>query len=270
MTPVIEVTGVSVSFNGTRALADVSVGIERGSWVCLIGPNGAGKTTLLRAFAGLVSHAGTIRLDGVPVGELRRRDVSRRVAVVPQNPVIPLGMKVMDYVLMGRTPYISYLGMESARDNRIASSVLDQLELVPFASRPLASLSGGELQRVILGKALAQQAPILLLDEPTSALDVGHQQQVLELVEDLRREHDLTVISAMHDLTLAGQFADRLVLFDSGRVVAAGTAREVLTEAAIQEHYGASVHVHAEPDGTVAVIPRRTAREKDRDEGSGR
>jgi cobalamin transport system ATP-binding protein len=261
MTDVIGVDDLSVSFNGTRALAGVSVAIERGSWVCLIGPNGAGKTTLLRAIAGLVPHSGMIRLDGTPIAQLHRRQLSRLVAVVPQNPVIPLGMKVVDYVLMGRTPYISYLGMESTGDTRIAASVLDQLELVPFATRPLASLSGGELQRVILGKALAQQASILLLDEPTSALDVGHQQQVLELVEDLRRAHGLTVVSAMHDLTLAGQFADHLILFDSGRVVSAGGAREVLTEEAIGRHYGASVRVQGEPDGTVVVIPQRTARD---------
>jgi cobalamin transport system ATP-binding protein len=260
MTPAIEATGVTVSFDGARALSDVTLEVERGSWVCLIGPNGAGKTTLLRALAGLVSYDGEIYLDGSSVDGLSRRELSKRVAVVPQNPVIPRGMSVVDYVLMGRTPYISYLGMESARDERIAVSVLEQLDLVGFAGRPLESLSGGELQRVILGKALAQQASILLLDEPTSALDVGHQQQVLELVEDLRREHDLTVIGAMHDLTLAGQFADRLVLFDNGLVVASGSAEDVLTEDAIRRHYGATVRVIHEPGGGVVVVPRRLDR----------
>jgi iron complex transport system ATP-binding protein len=260
MTFALEASGVSVSFNGTRALSEVNVAVEKGAWVCLIGPNGAGKTTLLRALAGLVAHGGRVLLDGTPVEALRRREISKRVAVVPQNPIIPLGMTVVDYVLMGRTPYISYLGMESTRDKRIAASVLEQLELVPFASRPLESLSGGELQRVILGKALAQEASILLLDEPTSALDVGHQLQVLELVEDLRREHGLTVVGAMHDLTLAGQYADRLVMFDGGRVVASGPAREVLTETAIAEHYGASVRVLHEDEGAVVVIPHRTKR----------
>ena len=260
MTNAIEVRGVSVTFNGTPAVADMTLVTEIGSWVCLIGPNGAGKTTLLRALAGLVPHTGSISLNGTGVEGLSRRELSRRIAVVPQNPVIPLGMTVVDYVLMGRTPYISYLGMESGSDRRVAASVLEQLDLTGFARRELASLSGGELQRVILGKALAQQASILLLDEPTSALDVGHQQQVLELVEDLRREHDLTVVSAMHDLTLAGQFADRLVLLDGGRAIAAGSARDVLTEHAIRTHYGAEVRVIHDPDGAVVVVPRRAAR----------
>ena len=269
MTRAVEAEGVAVSFNGTRALDGVTLELERGSWVCLIGPNGAGKTTMLRALAGLVPHDGRITLEGAPVNGLRRRELSKKVALVPQNPVIPLGMRVADYVLMGRTPYISYLGTESAADVMVAGSILERLDLVPFAERPLASLSGGELQRVILGKALAQEAPILLLDEPTSALDVGHQQQVLELVEELRLDRGLTVVSAMHDLTLAGQFADRLVLFDGGRVVSAGPARVVLTEAAIDRYYGASVRILATEHDGVAVVPRRAPRRPPTENGHG-
>jgi iron complex transport system ATP-binding protein len=126
-----------------------------------------------------------------------------------------------------------------------------------FGARPLGSLSGGELQRVILGRAFAQRAPVLVLDEPTSALDVGHQQQVLELVDSLRKEQDLTIISAMHDLTLAGQFADRLILLRDGGIVAEGTAEQVLTEKAIGSHYGASVKV-VRANGTVVVVPTRS------------
>ena len=262
----IDVHDVTVGFDGTAALDGVTLAVEKGSWVCLIGPNGAGKTTLLRALGGLVRHSGRVSVDGVPIATLSRRELSRRIALVPQNPVIPLGMTVVDYVLMGRTPYISYLGIESASDRRVAASVLEQLDLVGFAARLLGSLSGGELQRVILGKALAQQAPVLLLDEPTSALDVGHQQQVLELVEQLRLAHDLTVVSAMHDLTLAGQFADRLVMLDGGRVVASGPAREVLTEESIRTHYGAVVRVLHEPGGGVVVVPRRTGSRAELDE----
>jgi iron complex transport system ATP-binding protein len=138
--------------------------------------------------------------------------------------------------------------------------VLDQLDLAGLAGRRLDSLSGGERQRAVLARALAQQAPVLLLDEPTTGLDVGHQQQVLELVDALRAALDLTVLSAMHDLTLAGQFADELVLLDGGRVAAAGPARTVLTEGVISRHYHASVRVLEDPDGGVVVIPVRAAR----------
>jgi iron complex transport system ATP-binding protein len=169
-------------------------------------------------------------------------------------------MSVADYALMGRTPYISYLGTESHTDIEVVHDVLSRLELVDLADRSLGSLSGGELQRAVLARALSQEAPILLLDEPTSALDVGHMQQVLELVDTLRRERELTVVSAMHDLTLAGQFAESLVLLDEGRTVASGSAREVLTEAIITKHYGASVKVVVDSEGGVVVVPTRTAR----------
>ncbi|MGH2736503.1 MAG: ABC transporter ATP-binding protein [Actinomycetota bacterium] len=246
---------VSVAFDGTRALDGLSHSVSEGAWLGVIGPNGAGKTTLLRAIAGLVGHHGDIRLGGDTVAALPRRRLARLVAFVPQRPFIPPGVTVTDYVLMGRTPYISYLGKESRHDLRVVGRVLGRLSLEPFARRSLDSLSGGELQRVVLARALAQEAPVLLLDEPTSFLDIGHQQQVLALVDELRVDHGLTIVSAMHDLTLAGQFADTLLLLASGRAVAAGSARHVLTEGVISAHYGATVRVLDNPDGGVLVIP---------------
>lgn len=262
----VELSGVSVAYDGTRVLDGVSSRFAVGSWVALIGPNGAGKTTLLRAVAGLVEFQGDIRLGSDPVSSLSRRRISRLVAYLPQRPVVPESMSVTDYALLGRTPYISYLGTETRRDREIVAGVLRRLELEAFARRPLGSLSGGEVQRAVLGRALAQQAPLLLLDEPTSALDVGHQQQVLELVDELRAEHELTVLSAMHDLTLAGQFADRLLLLSGGRAVAEGPARSVLTESAILEHYGARVRLVDEPGGGVVVVPTRLDRSGSRAE----
>ncbi|MGH2662655.1 MAG: ABC transporter ATP-binding protein [Actinomycetota bacterium] len=253
----VELCAVSVAYDGVPVLEGLTSRFTAGSWVGLIGPNGAGKTTLLRAVAGLLDFDGDIRLQGVSVASLNRRRISRLVAYLPQRPVIPEAMTVADYALLGRTPYIPYLGSESVRDREIVAGVLRRLELEGFARRPLGSLSGGEVQRAVLGRALAQQAPLLLLDEPTSALDVGHQQQVLELVDELRAEHDLTVLSAMHDLTLAGQFADRLLLLAAGRAVAEGPAREVLTEKIILDHYGARVRLVDEPGGGVVVVPTR-------------
>jgi iron complex transport system ATP-binding protein len=258
----IELRGVSVALEGRPVLSELTLHIPGGSRLGLIGPNGSGKTTLLRAVAGLIPYQGEIRIGDTPGRALSRRELARRIAMVPQNPVVPAGITVTEYVLMGRTPYIPTFGTESRRDHEIVGSVLEHLDLAALAGRRLDALSGGERQRVVLARALAQQAPVLLLDEPTTGLDVGHQQQVLELVDTLRHDLDLTVVSAMHDLTLAGQFADQLVLLDGGRVAAAGPAREVLTEPVIAQHYHASVRVLEDPAGGVVVVPVRAGAER--------
>ena len=169
-------------------------------------------------------------------------------------------MTVVDYVLLGRTPHIPLFGVEGPADLAAAREVLEQLELTSLADRRLETLSGGELQRTCLARALAQAAPLLLLDEPTTSLDVGRQQEVLDLVDDLRTSRRLTVVSTMHDLTLAGQYADRLVMLAGGRVVASGSAEAVLTEAHVARYYGARVRVLHEPGGIV-VLPVRHVRE---------
>jgi iron complex transport system ATP-binding protein len=248
----LSVDRLRVAF-GRRAVVDgVSFSVEHGEWVTLIGPNGAGKSTLLRALAGLVDHEGTVALDGEPIRRLGRREVARRVAVVPQAPLMPVGMTIREYVLLGRTPYVSYAGREGRHDHAAVEEALDRLDLNELAERQLGTLSGGERQRAVLARALAQQAPLLLLDEPTTALDAGRQQEALELIDALRLDAGLTVVAAMHDLTLAGQYAPRLMLLSGGRVVAQGAAPEVLTEALVAEHYGARVRVI---EG--AVIPVR-------------
>ena len=255
----LAVRDVGVRFDGVSVVDDVTFDAPTGVWSGLVGPNGAGKSTLLRVVAGLVvPDSGIIELDGVAQAKLRRRDLARLVAFVPQRPMIPEAMDVADYVLLGRTPHISYLGVEGAADRAMVAEVVERLELRPFLDRGLGSLSGGELQRAVLARALAQQAAVVLLDEPTSALDVGHQQSVLELIDELRVERNLTVVSAMHDLSLVGQFAEHLVLLSRGRVANAGPPREVLTEAAIAEHYGARVRVEADAAGRVLVVPSRT------------
>jgi iron complex transport system ATP-binding protein len=171
---------------------------------------------------------------------------------MPQVPLMPAGMTIREYVLLGRTPYVSYAGREGRRDHAAVERALARLDLVDLAERELGTLSGGERQRVVLSRALAQEAPLLLLDEPTTALDAGRQQEALELIDELRLDAGLTVVAAMHDLTLAGQYAPRLMLLSGGRIVAQGAASEVLTEALVAEHYGARVRVI---EG--AVIPVR-------------
>jgi cobalamin transport system ATP-binding protein len=253
----ISLRSVSVALDGKRVVDDVDLELAPGEWVTLIGPNGAGKSTLLRAIAGLVSFGGAIELDGEPLQGLRRRDVARRLAFVPQSPLLPPDMTVREYVLLGRTPHIGPFGSESRRDVAAARRALERLELGPFSERRLHTLSGGEQQRVVLARALAQEAPLLLLDEPTTALDIGRQQQALELVVELREQGPLTVLSAMHDLTLALQYGDRLALLSAGRLVAAGAPEEIATESLLAEHYGADVQVITNGNGPVAVVPRR-------------
>jgi iron complex transport system ATP-binding protein len=255
----VAVREVRVALDGHPILRSVDLTVAPGEWVTVIGPNGAGKSTLLRAVGGLVPYDGRIELFGAPLGTLPRRRRARQVATVAQNPIVPPGMSVLDYVLLGRTPYLAPLGRESRSDLAAVRAVLGTLDLHRFAGRRLESLSGGERQRVFLARALAQGAPLLLLDEPTAALDIGHAQEVLELVDGLRRERDLAVLATMHDLSMAGEYADRLVLLAGGRVVADGPPAAVLTDELVGHHYQARVRVVDGEHGPL-VVPVRPGR----------
>jgi iron complex transport system ATP-binding protein len=249
---------VVVRYGEAVAVGGVDLTVDTGAWVCLIGPNGAGKTSLLHAVAGLVPHEGTVQVDGVSLDGLAPLPRARVVALVPQRPVIPEDITVTDYALLGRTPHIRRFAVETRDDRDVVARVLERLELTAFASRLLGKLSGGELQRVLLARALAQQSPVLLLDEPTSALDLGHQQQVLHLVDELRRDLGLTVITTMHDLTLAGAHADTLVLLDGGQAVASGPPDVVLTAPLLRRYYHTDIEILTASDGTIAVVPLRS------------
>jgi iron complex transport system ATP-binding protein len=247
---------LTVRLDGHLIVGGVDLDVRDGEWVAIIGPNGAGKSTALRAVAGVLPYTGTVLLGTDRVEKLSRRERAKTIAMVMQSPVVPPGMYVLDYVLLGRTPYIPPLGRESASDRSAVDEVLAALDLLPFSGRRLDTLSGGERQRVFLARALAQGARILLLDEPTSALDIGHQQEVLDLVDRLRRERGLTVLATMHDLSVAGEYADRLVLLAGGEVVAAGPPRDVLTQDLLATHYRARVRVVDGEHGPL-VVPVR-------------
>lgn len=255
--------------HGERTTLSVDGEIRSGAWVAVLGPNGAGKSTFLRCLAGTERHAGTVVVDDVRQGTVPVAEWATTVALVPQQPVIPEAMTVSEYVLLGRTAHIGWFRTERAHDRRRVAEVLDDLELTGFAERRLDGLSGGELQRVTLARALATDARVLLLDEPTSALDLSHQIGVLELIDRVRRDRGLTVIAAMHDLTLAGRFADRLHVLRDGLAVASGTVDEVLRSDVLSSAYGTDVSVlHDATLGLVVVpgpgTPRRTSEPKGR------
>jgi iron complex transport system ATP-binding protein len=249
--------GVGISYESEVVISGLDLEIASGEWLALIGPNGAGKTTILRAIARLVAYSGEVRIGGRAVAGMGGPELARRVALVMQQPHMPEGMSVSQYVMLGRSPHLAYFGREGRRDHQVVAGILERLALDRLAARPLDHLSGGERQRAAIARALAQQAPVLLVDEPTSSLDVGRQQEVLELIDHLRVEEGLTVIAAMHDLTLAGQYADRIALVVGGKLVAVGSPADVLTEPAIADHYQAQVRVMQMNGSGRAVIPIR-------------
>ena len=260
---VLSCVGLALRLHGSQLLHGLSLHAAAGEWLALLGPNGAGKTTALRVIAGSLRSnrkvvvEGTVAVRGMSVFAMSKRELGRTIAVVPQSPVFPVGMTTCDYILLGRTPHLGLLAGPGSVDRLIVADLLKRLDLEPFADRAITSLSGGEKQRAVIARALAQEAPVLVLDEPTSALDVGHQQQVLELVDQLRVERGIVVVSAMHDLSLAGQYAHTLVLLDQGGVVLQGKPRDVLDPGPLGRLYDANLEALQLPSGHTAVLPVR-------------
>lgn len=236
--------GVGVRHGQARLLDSVDLAVDPGEWLGVIGPNGAGKSTLLRVLAGLIRHDGAVTLGG-------RAPKVTEVALMPQRPVLPAGMTVAEYVLLGRSAHLGWLRREGRQDREITASVLRRLGLATLADRTVSTLSGGESQRVALARALAQEATVLLLDEPTSALDLGHEVGVLALVDELRCVDGLVIVSVLHDLSAAAVHCDRLLLLDHGRPAAYGTPAEVLTDERLSRTYRTPLTVHEVADRLV-------------------
>ena len=225
--------------------------------VALVGHAGAGKTTLVETIAGLRRSAhGTVSILGEALAEMNERARALKVSLVPQHPVVPSGMSVYDYVALGRVAHHGLCHSASDGDRRIIESVLERLTLAEFRDRDVATLSGGERQRMVLARALTQSTKVVVLDEPITGLDLRHQMDMLELMKKEVHECGLTVIATLHDLTLAGQFADRLVLLDHGEVVLDGRAAAVIRSAELAEHYGMNLRV-VDVDGADVVVPVR-------------
>lgn len=260
---VLSCRSLGLRLGESTVLSDLSLEAGAGEWIALLGPNGAGKSSALRVMAGSlrsgrrVNVSGDVAVNGRSIGGMAKRAAGRLIAVVPQSPIFPIGVSTFEYVMLGRTPHLGFLASPGRHDRDVVEGLMGRLDLMKFARRDVAALSGGERQRAVIARALAQQAPVLVLDEPTSALDVGHQQQVLELVDTLRAEDGLVVVSAMHDLSLAGQYAHKLVLLNEGGVVSQGHPRLVLDPRALEGLYEARLHSADLPSGHVAVLPVR-------------
>ncbi len=248
---------VSVVLGNRTVLKRFNLSVTGGSWLVVIGPNGAGKTSLMRTLAGTLPSTGTVRIGDDDASGIQNRERSRRLAVVPQHPVIPPEIGVFDYALLGRSPHQGLRFSASEMDRSQTLEVLQRLELDDFVDRSVDTLSGGERQRVVVARALVQDTPILVLDEPTSFLDLGHQLEVLELIAELRTERSLTVVSTLHDLAVVGQFADRIAVLDGGRLIAHGTPAEVITPGIIADHWGVHARTEIDEDGSVTVTVRR-------------
>lgn len=255
----LRLRSVTAGYSGPPVIHDVEVDVPDGGWLAVVGPNGAGKSTVLKSIAGLVPYEGEIRHHDASLTSLPRKEKARIIGYSPQTPGLPEGLTVTDYVLLGRTPHLGTLARESAADLSIVDDVLARLDLAPLAGRSLRALSGGEQQRAVLARVLAQRANVLLLDEPTTGLDIGHAQALLELVDRLRKADGTTVVSTLHDLTFAAQYADRLLLLDAGKVVAVGTPDEVLTADRVRTHYAAEAEVLRSSDGHPVISPIRPA-----------
>jgi len=235
----------------------VSFDVRRGTILGVLGPNGSGKTTLLRLMAGtLAPLAGRMLLDGRDVGRFSRRDLARKVAVVPQETHSTFDFTAIDIVLMGRYPHLGPFELEGARDLTIAQEALAAVGMADLSDRLFGTLSGGEKQRVVIASALAQTSDALLLDEPTASLDLGYQIEIAALLTRLNRERGTTMVISTHDLNLAAALCSEIVLVRGGRVLAHGLTADVLTAAHVRALYGVDADVQFHPRaGHVTVVP---------------
>jgi iron complex transport system ATP-binding protein len=246
-----------LAYGDRVVVPDLSLTVPQGRITAIVGANACGKSTLLRALARLLApRAGSVLLDGRSVHSLPTRAVARSLGILPQAPVAPDGLTVVDLVTRGRSPHQSWWRQWSAADEQAVHDALRATELTGLAERPVDELSGGQRQRAWIAMAIAQETPVLLLDEPTTFLDLAHQIDVLDLVVDLNRREDRTVVMVLHDLNQACRYADHVVAMKSGRIVAEGEPAEVLTAATVAEVFDVRCQVTTDPvSGTPLIVP---------------
>ena len=244
----IDIRGVSLQYGDRQVIKHVSVQIEQGEFFVIIGPNGAGKTTLLKALSGLHSLVGgDIYVHQRPIADYAKKELARTLTLVPQQINADFPFTVAETVLMGRYPHLGLLAVEGKKDLEMAEQAMEFTEVGHLADRRLGQISGGERQRVIIARAICQQSKILLLDEPTASLDPAHQLRIMDLMERLRCEAQITIVIVSHDLNLASSYADRLLLLKDGEVEKVGTPQQVLTGEQLSQSYGCTLLVDENP-----------------------
>lgn len=266
MSPAVEVRRLGYRYGRSAILKDLSLAIAAGSFFIIIGPNGSGKTTLMKIMAGhLRAERGKVLILGKSMRAYTRRQLARRMAYLPQLTRMDFPMSVKDLVLMGRSPHLGMLGLESEQDHRLAENAMGYTHVLHLAGRRMDQLSGGEQQRVLIARAICQQPEIILLDEPTAALDLAHQVAVMDLMERLKLEKKITVVMISHDVNLAAMYADRLLLVKDGGILGLGPPAEVLHHESLEKAYGCPVLVTESPLGNylrITPVPQRLLLDK--------
>jgi iron complex transport system ATP-binding protein len=254
---VLEVDQLAAGYDDLDVIRNISFSLLEGDMLGIVGPNGSGKSTLLKALTRSIPvHSGRVRIHGRDLSEFRANDLAQTVSVIPQSSPLPEGFSALEIALMGRTPYLRLLQSERPSDLALARRSMLQTDTLHLAERSVSDLSGGERQRVVVARALTQQSPILLMDEPTVHMDIGHQLSLLDLIVELQKKQHLSVVTVVHDLTLAAQYCDRLILLSEGEIFAAGTVESVLNPDTIRAVYNAGVRVDIHPDtGRPYVLP---------------
>ncbi|AJS61585.1 ABC transporter ATP-binding protein [Paenibacillus sp. IHBB 10380] len=252
----IQVNRVEKSYGGFMALQDVNWTVQEGEWWGIIGPNGSGKSTLLQMLSGVeIATSGNITIKGKDIKSYSRKVLSQMMAVLEQDGLPAMDYPVRDVLEMGRFPFQDWLGRDQGDNvDILVEGIMAKLELLELSDRSVAELSGGQRQRVALGKVMAQEPQILLLDEPTTYLDIHYQLQFMELVADWRASSGITVIAVLHDLNLAAQFCDKLLVLEDGQVAGMGTPQDILTASNIRDVYEVDPVIVTHPDIEVPQV----------------
>ena len=256
---VLEVAGIACAYDGTDVLSDVTLRLSSGDFMAVAGPNGSGKSTLIRALSRVLKpRLGSALLESQDLYALPARRSAQAIAFLPQETALEFEFNCREVVLMGRAPHLGRFESESERDLAVVREAMERTSTWELRDRPVLELSGGERQRVLLARAFAQEPQVLLLDEPTAHLDLAFQVQILRLVRALRDEKKTAVLASLHDLNLAAAYADRIVLLSKGKIAAAGTPRDVLSEAVLSPVFGSEVTVRTHPDTGAPLVLVKT------------
>jgi len=244
----LKLQDVTLGYQRSLVIKAMSLEVKPGEVLGLVGPNGCGKSTIIKALSRVISpYSGSIFLNGQNISRIPRMELARLMGVVPQIPLLPSNFTAFEIVLMGRNPHLGFLQYEGPKEIAIAWQAMEKTGTPSLAERRVSELSGGEIQGLLIARVLAQETKAILLDEPTANLDIGRQIEILDLIRNMCSENNLAVLAALHDLNLAAQYCNRLVLLNEGRVYAEGTPSEVITSSNITKVYGAASCVYSHP-----------------------